>query len=277
MKRRSKLLAQIPAHVVMWLTIMLILFPMYYTLILSTQSPAEFYTYPPILRPGSSLVENYRIAWERINMGRLLANTFFISISVAVGKIALSILAAFAFTYFQFRGKSVFFVLILITHMLPLPVRIVPTYELMDRFNWVNTFWALTIPFFASATGTLLFHQLFQMVPSSLADASRIDGATPLQFLWHMLVPLARTNVAALFLIEFIYIWNQYLWPLLIANARTTRVVQIGIKQLIATDAAVDWHIVMAGVVMAMIPPLLVLFGLQGSLIEGLSFAEEKL
>ncbi len=275
--KQHKIVVQIPAHAVMWLTIGLILFPMLYAIILSTQSPAQYYSYPPDLKPGSSVVENYRAAWEQINMGRLLGNTFFIAISVAVGKIALSILAAFAFTYFQFRGKTVFFVLILITHMLPLPVRIVPTYELMDRFNWVNTFWALTVPFFASATGTLLFNQLFQMVPSSLADASRIDGATPLEFLWHVLVPMARTNVAALFLIEFIYIWNQYLWPLLVANARTTRVVQVGIKQLIATDAAVDWNIVMAGVVMAMVPPLLVLFGLQGSLIEGLSFAEEKL
>ncbi len=166
--------------------------------------------------------------------------------------------------------------MIFLTHMLPLPVRIVPTFELMDQFGWVNTFYALTIPFFASATGTLLFRQLYQTVPPSLADAARIDGAGPLQFLWHVIIPVSRTNVAALFLIEFIYMWNQYLWPLIVANAKTTRVVQIGIKQLIATDAAIDWAVVMAGTVVAMIPPLIVLLILQGSLIKGLALQEEK-
>ncbi|HIC89659.1 MAG TPA: ABC transporter permease subunit [Anaerolineae bacterium] len=133
-----------------------------------------------------------------------------------------------------------------------------------------------TIPFFASATDTLLFRQLYQMIPGSLAEAARIDGAGPLQFLWNIIVPISRTNIAALFLIEFIYMWNQYLWPLIIANAETTRVIQVGLKQLIATDAAMDWNIVMAGVVVAMIPPLLVLLFLQSSLVTGLSLAEEK-
>jgi len=264
------------SHGVMVLTILVILFPMIYAIVLSTQSPQEYYQYPPRMIPGSTIRENYTLAWERADMGRLLFNTTYISIVVAVGKIILSTLAGFAFVYFEFRGKGIIFILILITHMLPLPVRIVPTYELMDNFNWVNTYWALTVPFFASATGTLLFRQFFQMVPVSLCDAARIDGATPLQFLWKVLVPVSRTNIAALFLIEFIYIWNQYLWPLVVANARTTRVVQIGIKQLIATDAAIDWNVVMAGTVIAMIPPLIVLVVLQRSLIEGLTLAEEK-
>jgi len=273
---RPQQVTELLSHGVMLSVIVVMLFPMFYAIVLSTQSPAEYYRFPPRLIPGSTLVENYRIAWERVNMGRLLLNTGFISIAVALGKIGLSLLAGFAFTYFQFRGKYGFFILILITHMLPLPVRIVPTYELMDTFQWVNTFWAMTIPFFASATGTLLFRQLFQTVPASLADAARIDGASPLQFLWYILVPVSRTNIAALFLIEFIYMWNQYLWPLLVANADTTRVVQIGIKQLIATDAAIDWNIVMAGTVIAMLPPLLVLLLLQRNLIEGLSLQEEK-
>ncbi len=264
------------SHAIMLATIAVILFPMIYAIVLSTQSPQEYYQYPPRMIPGSTLRENYATAWKRAEMGRLLFNTTFISIVVAVGKIILSILAGFAFTYFRFRGKGIIFIVILITHMLPLPVRIVPTYELMDSFNWVNTYWALTVPFFASATGTLLFRQLFQMVPSSLCDAARIDGAGPIRFLVHVLVPVSRTNIAALFLIEFIYIWNQYLWPLVVANADTTRVVQIGIKQLLATDAAIDWNIVMAGTVVAMIPPLIVLVALQGSLIEGLTLMEEK-
>ncbi len=273
---RRRVLMPALAHAIMIITVLIIVFPVFYATILSTQSPAEYYQYPPDLTLGSSLVENYRTAWQRVNLGRLVANTTFIAVAVSLGKIFLSILAAFAFVYFEFRGKAFFFGMILLTHMLPLPVRIVPTFELMDQFGWVNTFNALTIPFFASATGTLLFRQLYQMVPPSLVDAARIDGAGPLQFLWHVIIPVSRTNVAALFLIEFIYMWNQYLWPLIVANAESTRVVQIGIKQLIATDAAIDWAVVMAGTVVAMVPPLLVLLALQGSLIKGLALHEEK-
>jgi sn-glycerol 3-phosphate transport system permease protein len=180
-------------------------------------------------------------------MGRLLANTTFVAITVALGKIILSIIGAFAFVYFDFRGKGLLFGLILITHMLPLPVRIVPTYELMDS-GLDNSFQALTIPFFASATGILLFRQLYQTIPPALADAARIDGASPMQFLYAIVLPLSATNIARSFLIEFIYMWNQYLWPLLIANADSTRMVQIGLRQLVATDAAIEWHYVMSGV-----------------------------
>jgi sn-glycerol 3-phosphate transport system permease protein len=198
------------------------------------------------------------------------------SIVVSFGKIILSIIGAFAFVYFDFRFKTFFFLMILITHMLPLPVRIVPTFELIDQLGWINTFSALTIPFFASATGILLFRQLYQTIPPSLADAARIDGAGPLQFLWSVVLPISRTNIAALFLIEFIYVWNQYLWPLIIANSERTRVVQIGLKQLVDTDAAVSWHYVSAGMLLSAIPPLIVLIILQGSLLEGMSLYEEK-
>ncbi|RME46239.1 MAG: ABC transporter permease subunit [Chloroflexi bacterium] len=268
----------IPAfsHLIMAVTVVVIMFPMIYAFIISTQTPAEYTQFPPRFLPGAALMENVAHSWERINMGRLLMNTSIVALTVSIGKIVLSVLAAFAFVYFEFRGKTFFFVLILITHMLPLPVRIVPTFELIDAFNWINTYSGLTIPFFASATGVLLFRQLYRTIPPSLADAARIDGAGPLQFLWSVVVPLSRTNMAALFLIEFIYMWNQYLWPLIIANADRTRVVQIGLKQLVDTDAAINWNYVMAGVVLAMIPPLLVLVLLQRSLIEGMSLYEEK-
>lgn len=273
---RRRVLMPSLAHAIMLLVVIIVLFPMIYAVVLSTQVPAQYYQFPPRLLPGTSFLDNLSLAWQRVNMGRLLYNTTLIAISVALGKIILSILAGFAFVFFEFRGKNLVFVLILITHMLPLPVRIVPTFELIDDLGWINTYRGLTIPFFASATGTLLFRQLYQAIPPSLGDAARIDGAGPLQFLWHVVVPLSRTNVAALFLIEFLYMWNQYLWPLIIANAERTRVVQIGLKQLIATDAAVDWHIVMAGTVIAMLPPLIVLVILQRSLIEGMSLYEDK-
>lgn len=221
-------------------------------------------------------MQNLRFAWQQVSLDRLLLNTSFVAITVSVGKIVLSIIGAFAFVFFDFRGKGLFFVLILVTHMLPLPVRIVPTFELMDLFGWNNSFRALTIPFFASATGILLFRQLYQTIPPGLADAARLDGAGPMQFLWHVVMPLSRTNIAALFLIEFIYMWNQYLWPLIIANSYRTRMIQIGLKQLVATDAAVEWHLVMSGVVIASIPPLILLILLQSSLIQGIALGEEK-
>jgi|YNPBryantNP2012_1023418.scaffolds.fasta_scaffold00700_8 sn-glycerol 3-phosphate transport system permease protein len=264
------------AHAVMWFAVALTLFPMLYAILVSTQTTQEYYTFPPNLLPGSGTLRNYQIAFERAALARLVFNTTLIALTVAFGKMILSVTAGFAFVYFDFRGKILFFIIIFLTHMLPVPVRIVPTFQLMDQLGWVNTYWALTIPFFASATGTLLFRQLYMTVPASLADAARIDGAGPLQFLWNIIVPISRTNLMALFLIEFIYMWNQYLWPLIVANAETTRVIQVGLKVLIATDAAVEWNIVMAGVVVAMIPPLIVLLLTQKSLITGLSLFEEK-
>jgi len=249
---------------------------MLYAVLLATQVPEQYYQFPPRFLPGSSLLDNARYVWNDIHMGRLLLNTTIISLAVAIGKIFLSILAGFAFVYFDFPGKGWVFILILLTHMLPVPVRIVPTFELLDQMGWVDTYAGLTVPFLASATGTLLFRQLYQTIPPSLADAARIDGAGPMRFLWSIVMPLSRTNIAALFLVEFIYMWNQYLWPLIIANSDATRVVQIGLKQLVATDAAVDWHYVMAGTVISTLPPLIVLVLLQRSLLEGMSLYEEK-
>ncbi len=275
MKAR-KIITFLLAHLGMLLATLLVLLPILYALLISTQSPSEYYAFPPKLRFGSDWLENYSIAWQQAKLGRLLLNSSFVAIAVALGKIVLSILAAFAFIYFDFRFKVLFFVLILITHMLPLPVRIVPTFELIDQFRWVNSFNALTIPFFASATGVLLFHQLFRTIPRDLADAAVIDGASPLQFLWSILIPLSFTNMAALFLIEFIYMWNQYLWPLIVANFERTRQIQIGLKLLIATDATIDWHIVMAGVMVALLPPLLLLIALQAQFIRGVAMQQEK-
>ncbi len=270
----KRLLKPVLSHLVMIVAVTFIMFPMIYALLLATQTPNQYYNLQ--ILPGSALFENIAFAWNRVNMGRLLLNTGFVAIIVAVGKIILSIMGGFAFVYFDFRGKSLLFGLILITHMLPLPVRIVPTYALVDALGWTNSFQALTIPFFASATGILLFRQLYQTIPPALADAARIDGATPIQFLYSIVIPLSATNIAALFLIEFIYMWNQYLWPLLIASTDNTRMVQIGLKQLVATDAAVEWHYVMSGVLLAAIPPLVLLILLQRNLIKGVALYEDK-
>ena len=271
---QNRVLKPLLSHLVMIVVVLFIIFPMVYAILLSTQTPAEYYRMQ--LTPGSSFMTNVQEAWKAVNMGQLLLNTSKVALVVATGKIILSIIGAFAFVYFEFKGKTLIFLLILVTHMLPLEVRIVPTFTLIDSLGWVNDFKSLSIPFFASATGILLFRQLYQTIPPALADAARMDGAGPLQFLYHIVLPLSRTNIAALFLIEFIFMWNQYLWPLLIANSPETRMIQIGLKQLVATDAAVEWHLVMSGVVIAALPPLIVLVLLQKNLIQGIALYEDK-
>jgi sn-glycerol 3-phosphate transport system permease protein len=271
---RRHIVFPVMMHGIMLVGALLVLFPVVYACILSTQSPAEYYQVGN-LWPGSAMRENYRDAWERAHLGPLLRNTLFVATTVAVGKIVLSISGAFALVYFKVRGRSAIIGLILLTHFLPLPVRIVPTYDLISRLGWVNTWQGLIVPFFASATGVLLFQQYFRTVSTDLADAARVDGAGPLRFLLAILLPISRTNIGALFLIEFIYMWNEYLWPLLMADSLSVRQVQIGIKQLIATDAVVEWGIVMAGTVTVILPPLIVLLALQRSLMSGLHAGEE--
>ncbi|MGM0445424.1 MAG: carbohydrate ABC transporter permease [Bacillota bacterium] len=264
-------------HIFLIIAVFIISFPILYAFMVSTLDMNQVYSSPPKVRFGDNMINNYKAAWNRSNMGRLLFNSAFISIVTALGKIVLSISAAFAFVYFgDFKGKNIFFVIILITHMLPLPIRIVPTYQLMDNLNWLDTYYALTIPFFASATGVLLFRQFYLTVPESLLEASLIDGITPLRFMWSILVPLSKNNIVALFTIEFIWVWNQYLWPLVTTNSAKVRVVQIGLKMLIPSDAQPEWNVVMAALIMGVIPPLIVYLTLQKSLVEGFALQQDK-
>lgn len=264
-------------HVLLLVCVSITCFPVLYALLVSTFTFQQVFVYPPRLIPGGSFIANLVLAWNKVNLGRLLTNSLLISIAVACGKIVLSVLAAFAFTYFRdFPGKGLLFVVILITHMLPLPVRIVSTYQLMDNLGWVNTYQALTIPFFASATGTLLFRQFFLTVPTSLSDAARIDGAGPVRFLTRILVPLSYNNLVALFMVEFVYMWNEYLWPLIVTTSNDMRVAQIGIKMLVATDAQAEWNVIMAGVVLVMLPPLIILLLFQNHFMRSVTFGQEK-
>lgn len=265
-------------HILLIVSILVIAFPAIYAFIVSTFNMQQVYQFPPRFAPSTHAASNYAEAWHTVNMGRLLFNSTFMAVTVSLGKIVLSVMAAFAFVYFgDFRGKGLFFVLILITHMLPLPIRIVPTFELMKNLGWINTYYGLTIPFFASATGTLLFRQFFLTIPHALVDAARSDGAGPLRFLWSILLPLSRTNLAALFMIEFIHMWNQYLWPLIVTTSADMRVVQIGLKLLLAGEQiAAEWNVVMAGTIISTIPPLIVLLLLQKSFVEGFALQQEK-
>lgn len=261
-------------HAIMIAAVVVVLFPLIYALVLSTQSAADWRIVGN-LTPGTNAAANYGTAWERASLGRLIVNTSVVAVAVATGKILLAMMGAFALVYFRMKGGILILGLIMLTHLLPLPVRIVPTYQLLSDFRWINTIQGLTVPFFASATGVLLFQAYFRTLTADLADAARVDGAGPLTFLFRILIPVSRTNIGALFLIEFIYMWNQYLWPLLVANSVETRQVQIGVKQLIATDATVEWGVLMAGVITIIVPPLLVLLVLQRSLMAGLSGESE--
>ena len=271
--RNSKILV----HIFLIFAVFLISFPIIYAFLVSTLEMHEIYTSSPELKFGTHIVNNYKEAWIISDMGKLLFNSAFISIVTAEGKIFLSIFAAFAFVYFgDFRGKNMFFVIILITHMLPLPIRIVSSYLLMDKLGWIDTYYALTIPFFASATGVLLFKQFYQAIPHSLLEASLIDGVKPMQFLKSILIPLSKNNIVALFTIEFIWVWNQYLWPLVVTNSKAVRVVQIGLKMLIPSDAQPEWNIIMAALVMGVLPPLVVYLTLQKTLVEGFALQQDK-
>ena len=218
MKRKT--LYQLFIHGFLLLSVFIIAFPVLYALVTSTLSFSDAFSFPPKLLPGRHFLENAAEAWNRVHMGRLMFNSTVVSVSVAVVKIILSLMAAFAYTHFRFRGRGLLFPLCMVTQMLPLPVRIVPTFELMRAFGWIDTYWALTVPFFASTTGILLFRQFFLTVPRDLSDAARVDGAGPWRYFLQILVPISRTNIAALFVIEFIFMWSQYLWPLIVTNSR---------------------------------------------------------
>ncbi|HKI65318.1 MAG TPA: ABC transporter permease subunit [Burkholderiales bacterium] len=265
------------SHAALIALVVVIAFPVFYALIVSTLTFRQAYIYPPRLYPGTELWNNVVDAWNRINMGRLFFVTSVISVGAAVVKIVLSLMAAFAYTHFRFRGRALLFPMTMITQMLPLPVRILPTYELMADFHWVNSYSGLMFPFFASTTGILLFRQFFLTVPRDMPDAARVDGAGPLRYFWDILVPVSRTNIAALFVIEFIFMWSQYLWPLIVTNTADMRVVQIGLKMLIATDQiSPAWNVIMAGTIVSMLPPLAVLIAFRKSFAEGIAMQTAK-
>ncbi|MEA1940134.1 MAG: ABC transporter permease subunit, partial [Candidatus Caldatribacteriota bacterium] len=264
-------------HGILILLVIILAFPVFFALVTSTLSFEETYEYPPKLIPGNQFVHNFSQAWERINMGRLFFNSTLISVVVAVVKTILALMAAFAYTHFKFPGRGLLFSLCMITQMLPLPVRIVPTFHLMATFNWINSYYALMVPFFASTTGLLLFRQFFMTVPVDLPDAARVDGASPMRYFLQILVPISKTNIAALFVIEFIFMWSQYLWPLIVTTTGEMRVVQIGIKMLLASEQiAPEWNVIMAGAVLAMLPPLIVLILLRKSFVQGIAMQTSK-
>ncbi len=268
---------RLAVHGLLLLSVAVIAFPLYYAFVISTQTVSEVVQKPPRLLPSGHLVENYVEAWHRSHMARLLMNSAIVACAVAVGKIVISMLSAFAIVYFAFRGRQIVFWMIFVTLMLPIPVRILPTYEVIGTLGWLNTYAGLTVPLMASATATFLFRQFYLTVPAELAEAAQIDGAGPVRFLWSFLLPLSWANVAALFVVLFIYGWNEYFWPLLITTTEDMRVVVIGLEQLIPRSGTElpTWNLIMAGAMMALVPPVIVIIAMQRWFVKGLIETEK--
>jgi sn-glycerol 3-phosphate transport system permease protein len=258
-------------HVLLILSILLIGFPLYYAFVISTQTMQDVTQTPQKLWPSSHLWENYTTVWQRVGMGRLLVNSSIVALTVSIGKIVISILSAFAIVFFNFRGKQIFFWMIFVTLMLPVPVRIISTYQVISELGWIDTYMGLTIPLIASATATFLFRQFYLTIPDELVDAAKIDGAGPLRFLWSILLPNSGASIAALFVVMFIYGWNQYLWPLMVTSSDRMKVVVVGIASTIPTGTQPpEWNLVMAVAMMALVPPVLIVLLMQRYFMHGL-------
>jgi sn-glycerol 3-phosphate transport system permease protein len=273
------------AHAVLVIGVLIVAFPVYLTLVASTQSAQDIASSRPLsMLPGSHFLETYKLALfgGETSMGSkfpaaapMMMVSLISALIIAIGKIAISLLSAFAIVYFRFPLRNVVFWMIFVTLMLPVEVRIGPTYEVVSQLGMLNSYAGLTVPLIASATATFLFRQFFLTVPDELVEAARMDGAGPMRFFWDVLLPLSRTSMAALFVIQFIYGWNQYLWPLLVTTNENMYPVVLGIKRLIAGEAYTEWNIVMATAMLAMLPPALVVMLMQKWFVKGLVDTEK--
>ncbi len=273
-----------PAHLILIAGVVIFAFPVYVALIGSTHDVGTIARGQMPLTPGSHTVDNYIQALasgqgERVKavpVRQMMLNSLIMGLVIAAGKIAISIISAYAVVFFEFPLRMFFFWMIFVTLMLPVEVRIIPTFKVVSDLGMINTFAGLTIPLVASATATLIFRQFFLTVPDELVEASKIDGAGPMRFFWSILLPLSRTTIAALFVILFIYGWNQYLWPLLITTSKSMETVVIGITKMIgASDAQTDWQLIMATAVLAMLPPVAVVIIMQRWFVRGLIESEK--
>jgi sn-glycerol 3-phosphate transport system permease protein len=274
-------LLKVVTHAVLILGALALAFPIYVTFVASTHTLQEITRSFPLL-PGSHLVENYLRALTvgprdvGATVGTMMLNSLIMALGITSGKIAISILAAFAIVYFRFRFRMVFFWMIFITLMLPVEVRILPTYKVAADLKLLDSYAGLIFPLIASATATFLFRQFFMTIPDELCEAHRIDGGGPMRFFFDILLPMSRTSIAALFVILFIYGWNQYLWPLLVTSDEKYYTLLIGIKRMLDVgEGQAEWHIIMASTILAMLPPVLVVIFMQKQFVRGMTETEK--
>ncbi|AIM19847.1 MULTISPECIES: sn-glycerol-3-phosphate ABC transporter permease UgpE [Serratia] len=270
------------SHVMLIIGVLVVLFPLYVAFVAATLDDKQVFQVPMTLVPGGHLWENIRNIWQggvgnlKVPFSLLLLNSVIMALAITCGKIAVSVLSAYAIVYFRFPLRSLFFWLIFLTLMLPVEVRIFPTVEVISNLNLLDSYTGLTLPLMASATATFLLRQFFMTLPDELLEAARIDGAGPMRFFWDIVLPLSKTNLAALFVITFIYGWNQYLWPLLITSDASMGTAVAGIKSMISTSGApTQWNQVMAAMILTLLPPLAVVLLMQRWFVRGLVDSEK--
>lgn len=270
------------SHTMLILGVLVVLFPLYVAFVAATLDDRQVFQVPMTLVPGGHLWDNIRHIWQggvgtlKVPFSMLLLNSVIMALAITCGKIVVSVLSAYAIVYFRFPLRSLFFWLIFMTLMLPVEVRIFPTVEVISNLNLLDSYTGLTLPLMASATATFLLRQFFMTLPDELLEAARIDGAGPMRFFWDIVLPLSKTNLAALFVITFIYGWNQYLWPILVTSDASMSTAVAGIRSMISTSGApTQWNQVMAAMILTLIPPLAVVLLMQRWFVRGLVDSEK--
>ncbi len=279
-RRRSG--ADLLTHALLILGVVIFALPLWIVLVGSTHDAVTIGRGDVPLLPGSHAMENYAAAWSgggtrtgRTPVAFMMANSALMALLIAFGKIAISLISAFAVVFFRFPGRQLAFWAIFITLMLPVEVRIFPTFQVVSDLGMIDTYAGLIVPLIASATATLLFRQFFLTIPDEFVEAAKMDGAGPMRFFRDVVLPLSRTNMAALFVILFVYGWNQYLWPLLVTTSGRVETVVVGMVRMIGSEANTEWNIVMATAVLALVPPVVVVVLMQRWFVKGLTETEK--
>ncbi len=273
-------------HVILVIACLIVIIPIYFVFVASSIPLPAIFQRPMPLIPGSQIIENYRTALfvggrglggaRAIGAFTMLQNSLIMAGGITVAKIIVSLLSTFAIVFFRFPGRSAFFWTIFLTLMLPVEVRIVPTYALISALGMTNSYVGLILPLAVSATATFLFKQYFMTIPDQLIEAAKIDGAGPMRFFTYILIPMSRTPIASLVVIQFVYGWNQYLWPLLVTSRREYFTLMLGISRMLnAGDAQADWHIIMAITILSMIPTILLVITMQKQFVKGLTESDK--
>ncbi len=278
----KKGLGRAVSHAVLLFGAAIVLFPLYIALVATSHTYDVLIGTTPLWF-GEEFLNNFTTVLTQglkaaggIPVWVMMGNSLIMALGIALGKIAISLTAAYAIVFFRFPGRELCFVLIFITLMMPVEVRIVPTFQVAANLNFIDSYAGLILPLIASATATFLYRQMFMTIPQELLEAARIDGAGPWRFFVDVVLPLSRTNTAALFVVLFIYGWNQYLWPLLVTNQEGMYTVVMGIQRMVnIPDAVPEWNLIMAVALLGMLPPLLVVLGMQKLFVRGLVETEK--
>src|SRR5579872_1139349 len=274
-------LTNVLCHAVLILGVLFVAFPLYIALVTATLTAEQAIRVPLPVTPGTQLWANIVNVWQHgtgnaaYPFRSMMANSFIMAIGITVGKLVISIISAYAIVYFRFPLRNLVFWAIFVTLMLPVEVRIFPTVEVVSHMHLINSYAGLIVPLVASATSTFLFRQFFLALPDELVEAARVDGAGPMRFFFDIALPLTKTVLASLFVIDFIYGWNQYLWPILATNVPQMTTAVVGIKSMIDVNAITSWQLVMAATMLTMLPPLVVVMAMQRWFVRGLVESEK--